>query len=389
MRRKKGVKDDMVLSEKYQLIQKLAKDFCEAEIPSTMQDEIDQTGEFPQELLKKFASYGFYGIKAPVEYGGQGGDTLAYVLSIEQIARVSAVASIYVSGANSLGSGPLLLAGTEEQKQKYLGMVARDGKYPAFALTEPGAGSDAGGVVTSAVRDGDDWIINGRKAFITGAPIADFAIVFCKTDPSRGNKGITTFIVDMDLPGISFGKPENKMGIIGCPTSDIVFEDVRVPDSARLGELHEGFTNAMKTLDYGRLGVAAQSVGVAQACLDEAIKYAKERKQFGKAIAKFQAIQFMIADMATELEASRQLLYNGAIMKDANDRQASMYCSMAKYYASEAANRIAYKALQIHGGYGYIKDYRIERLYRDIRINSIFEGTSQVQQMVIAGALLK
>ena len=379
----------MVLSEKYQLIQKLAKDFAEAEIPSELQDEIDQTGNFPQELLEKFAHYGFYGIKAPVEYGGQGGDTLAYVLSIEQISRVSAVASIYVSGANSLGSGPLLLAGTEEQKQKYLGMVARDGKYPAFALTEPGAGSDAGGVVTSAVRDGDDWIINGRKAFITGAPIADFAIVFCKTDPSRGNKGITTFIVDMDLPGISFGKPENKMGIIGCPTSDIVFEDVRVPDSARLGEVNEGFTNAMKTLDYGRLGVAAQSVGIAQACLEEAIKYAKERKQFGRPIAKFQAIQFMIADMATELEASRQLLYNGAIMKDANDRQASMYCSMAKYFAAEAANRIAYKALQIHGGYGYIKDYRIERLYRDIRINSIFEGTSQVQQMVIAGALLK
>ena len=379
----------MVLSEKYQLIQKLAKDFTEAEIPSELQDEIDQTGNFPQELLQKFAHYGFYGIKAPVEYGGQGGDTLAYVLSIEQIARVSAVASIYVSGANSLGSGPLLLAGTEEQKQKYLGMVARDGKYPAFALTEPGAGSDAGGVVTSAVRDGDDWIINGRKAFITGAPIADFAIVFCKTDPKKGNKGITTFIVAMDLPGISFGKPENKMGIIGCPTSDIVFEDVRVPDSARLGEVNEGFTNAMKTLDYGRLGVAAQSVGIAQACLDEAIKYAKERKQFGKAIAKFQAIQFMIADMATELEASRQLLYNGAIMKDAGDRQASMYCSMAKYFASEAANGIAYKALQIHGGYGYIKDYRIERLYRDIRINSIFEGTSQVQQMVIAGALLK
>ena len=379
----------MVLSETYQLIQKLAKDFAEAEIPSALQDEIDQTGEFPQELLKKFAQYGFYGIKAPVQYGGQGGDTLAYVLSIEQIARVSMVASIYVSGANSLGSGPLLLAGTEEQKQKYLGMVARDGKYPAFALTEPGAGSDAGGVVTSAVRDGDDWIINGRKAFITGAPISDFAIVFCKTDPTRGNKGITTFIVDMDLPGISFGKPENKMGIIGCPTSDIVFEDVRVPDSARLGNVNEGFTNAMKTLDYGRLGVASQSVGVAQACLDEAIKYAKERKQFGRPIAKFQAIQFMIADMATELEAARQLLYNGAIMKDANDRQASMYCSMAKYFAAEAANRIAYKALQIHGGYGYIKDYRIERLYRDVRINSIFEGTSQVQQMVISGALLK
>ena len=379
----------MVLSEKYQLIQKLAKDFCEAEIPSELQDEIDQTGNYPQELLRKFAQYGFYGIKAPKELGGQGGDTLAYVLTIEQVARVSMVSSIYVSGANSLGSGPLMLAGTPEQLEKYLGPVARGEMYPCFGLTEPGAGSDAGGVVTSAVRDGDDWIINGRKAFITAAPISDFGIIFAKTDPSKGSKGITTFIVDMKAPGVSFGKPENKMGIIGCPTSDIVFEDVRVPDANRLGEINKGFTNAMKTLDYGRLGVAAQSVGVGQACLEEAIKYAKERKQFGKKIASFQAIQFMIADMATELEAARELLYNGAVMKDRNDRQASMYCSMAKYFASEAANRIAYKALQIHGGYGYIKDYRIERLYRDVRINSIFEGTSQVQQMVISGALLK
>ena len=379
----------MVLSEKYQLIQKLARDICEAEIPSELQDEIDRTGNYPQELIRKFADYGFWGIKAPKEYGGQGGDTLAYVLAIEQIARVSMVTSIYVSGANSLGSGPLLLAGTHEQLEKYLRPIAEGKKYPCFALTEPGAGSDASAVCTSAVRDGDDWIINGRKCFITAAPISDFAMVFCKTDPAKGNKGITTFIVDMKTPGVSCGKPEDKMGIIGCPTSDIVFEDVRVSDADRLGEVNEGFTNAMKTLDYGRLGVAAQSVGVGQACLEEAIKYAKERKQFGRPIAKFQAIQFMIADMATELEAARQLVYNGAVMKDAGDRQASMYCSMAKYFASEAANRVAYKALQIFGGYGYIKDYRIERLYRDVRINTIFEGTSQVQQMVISGALLK
>ena len=379
----------MVLSEKYQLIQKLARDICEAEIPSELQDEIDRTGNYPEELIRKFADYGFWGIKAPKEYGGQGGDTLAYVLAIEQIARVSMVTSIYVSGANSLGSGPLLLAGTPEQLEKYLRPIAEGKKYPCFALTEPGAGSDASAVSTSAVRDGDDWIINGRKCFITGAPISDFAMVFCKTDPAKGNKGITTFIVDMKTPGVSCGKPEDKMGIIGCPTSDIVFEDVRVSDADRLGEVNEGFTNAMKTLDYGRLGVAAQSVGVGQACLEEAIKYAKERKQFGRPIAKFQAIQFMIADMATELQAARELVYNGAVMKDLGDRQASMYCSMAKYFASEAANRVAYKALQIFGGYGYIKDYRIERLYRDVRINTIFEGTSQVQQMVISGALLK
>ncbi len=379
----------MVLSEKYELIRKLARDFATAEIPSELQDEIDRTGNYPQELLRKFAKYGFYGIKAPKELGGQGADTLAYVITIEEIARVSMVSAIYVSGANSLGSGPLMLAGTKEQIEKYLGPVARGEKYPSFGLTEPGAGSDAGGVVTSAVRDGDYWILNGRKAFITAAPISDFCIIFAKTDPSKGSKGITTFIVDMKAPGVSFGKPEHKMGIIGCPTSDIVLEDVRVHDSDRLGEINKGFINAMKTLDIGRLGVAAQSVGVGQACLDEAIKYAKERKQFGRRIADFQAIQFMIADMATELQAARELVYNGAVMKDRNDAKASMYCSMAKYFASEAANRIAYKALQIHGGYGYIKDYRIERLYRDVRINTIFEGTSQVQQMVISGALLK
>ncbi len=379
----------MVLSEKYQLIQKFARDFCEAEIPSELQDDIDRTGNYPQELVRKFADYGFWGIKTPKKYGGQGGDTLAYALIIEQIARVSAVSSIYISGTNSLCSGPLQLAGTEEQLQTYARGVAEGRLFPCFALTEPGAGSDASAVMTSAVRDGDDWIINGRKCFITGAPIADFAIVFCKTDPTKGNKGITTFLVDMNLPGVSCGKPEDKMGIIGCPTSDIVFEDVRIPDSKRMGDVNAGFTNAMKTLDYGRIGVAAQSVGLGQACLEEAIKYAKERKQFGRPIAKFQAIQFMIADMATELQAARELVYNGAVMKDLGDRQASMYCSMAKYFAAEACNHIAYKALQIFGGYGYIKDYRIERLYRDARINSIFEGTSQVQQMVISGALLK
>ncbi len=379
----------MVLSEKYQLIRKLARDFCEKEIPKELQDEIDQTGNYPQELLDKFKKYGFFGIKAPKEIGGQGGDTLAYCITIEEISRVSSVSAIYVSGANSLGTGPLLLAGTEEQKAKYIGGVARGELFPCFGLTEPGAGSDAGGVVTSAVRDGDEWVLNGRKAFITGAPIADFCVVFAKTDPKLGSKGITTFIVDMKLPGVSCGKAENKMGIIGCPTSDVILEDVRVPDSCRLGEVNKGFSNAMKTLDYGRLGVASQSVGLGQACLEEAIKYAKERKQFGQPIAKFQAISFMIADMATELEAARELLYNAAVTKDLGDPKASMYCSMAKYFASEACNHIAYKALQIHGGYGYIKDYRIERLYRDIRINSIFEGTSQVQQMVIAGALLK
>lgn len=379
----------MIFSEKYELIRKLAREFAEKEIPSDVQDKIDQTGEFPQEILEKIKKTGFFGIKVPKELGGQGADTLAYAITIEEFARVSMVTSIYVSGANSLGSGPLLLAGTKEQLEKYLAPVAKGEKYPCFALTEPGAGSDASAVATTAVRDGDYYVLNGRKTFITAAPISDFAIVFAKTDVTKGSRGISTFIVDMDLPGISFGKNESKMGIIGCPTSDIILEDVRVHKDNLLGEENQGFINAMKTLDYGRLGVAAQSVGVAQACLDEAIKYSKERKQFGKRIADFQAISFMIADMATELQAAKELLYNGAVMKDAGDKKASMYCSMAKYYASEMCNRVAYKALQIHGGYGYIKDYRIERLYRDARINSIFEGTSQVQQMVISGNLLK
>ena len=379
----------MVLSEKYELIKKLARDFAETEIPSEVQDEIDETHHYPQEILEKMKKNGLFGIKVSKELGGQGADTLAYVLVIEEIARVSMVSAIYVSGANSLGSGPLLLAGTDEQLEKYLAPVARGEKFPSFGLTEPGAGSDASSVATTAVRDGDEYILNGRKTFITAAPISDFCIVFAKTDPTKGSRGISTFIVDMKLPGVSFGKNERKMGIIGCPTCDIILEDVRVHKSDLLGQEGKGFSNAMKTLDYGRLGVAAQSVGVGQACLDEAIKYAKERKQFGRRIADFQAISFMIADMATELQAARELLHNAAVLKDLNTKEASMNCSMAKYFASEACNRIAAKSLQIHGGYGYVKDYRIERLYRDARINTIFEGTSQVQQMVIAGNLLK
>jgi alkylation response protein AidB-like acyl-CoA dehydrogenase len=379
----------MVLTEKYQLVKKLARDFAENEIPQELQDEIEATHELPVAFREKIAKSGLLGIKAPKSLGGQGADTLAYVLMIEEIARVSMVSSIYISGANSLGSGPLMLAGTQEQLEKYLRPIAEGRMYPAFGLTEPGAGSDAGGVQTTAVKDGDYWILNGRKCFITAAPYADYTMIFAKTDPKAGSRGITTFIMDMNLPGISLGKPENKMGIIGVPTSDIIMEDVRVHDNDRLGDVNKGFSNAMKTLDYGRLGVSAQSLGVGQAALDEAVKYAKERKQFGQRIGDFQAIRFMVADMATELYAARELVYNACILKDKNDPQASMYCSMAKYYASEMCNHLAYKAVQIHGGYGYIKDYKVERLYRDARVNSLFEGTSQIQQIVIANNLLK
>jgi alkylation response protein AidB-like acyl-CoA dehydrogenase len=335
------------------------------------------------------AKYGFMGVKIPKEYGGAGGDYLSYALMVEELARGSAVLSIYANTSNSLGGGPLMLAGNEEQKKKYLPAVASGEKILVFALTEPGAGSDAGGTVTTAVDAGDCFILNGRKCFISGAPMADWAIVFAKTDlKAKGSRGISMFIVDMKLPGVSCGAHEKKMGINGYPTSDLVLEDVHVPKDCLVGPLHKGFQYAMKTLDGGRLGMAAQAVGIAQACLDESVKYAKERRQFGRPIADFQGISFMIAEMATDVAAARELVYNAAVLKDAN-KDATAACSMAKFFAAEAANRCAYKAVQIHGGYGYIKEYKVERLYRDARICSIYEGTTQVQQMVIAGSLLK
>ena len=341
-------------------------------------------------MHNKMAKYGFMGVKIPVEYGGQGGDSLAYVMMVEEFARVSPVLSIYANTSNSLGAGPLLFCGTEEQKQKYVVPVAKGEKILAFALTEPGAGSDAGGTQTTAVEDGDFYILNGRKTFISGAPMADYCVVYAKTDPTqKGSRGISMFIVDMKLPGVSCGKPEHKMGIIGYPTSDVILENVRVHKSDLLGPLHKGFATAMKTLDGGRLGMSAQALGIAQGCLEESIKYAKERKQFGQPIAKFQAISFMIAEMATEIEAARQLIYSTAVRKDAGDPEASKLCAMCKYFAAEMCNRVAYKAVQIHGGYGYIKEYKVERFYRDARITSIYEGTTQVQQMVISSSLLK
>ena len=380
----------MILSEKHQMMRKLYRQFAETEFTPELLDHLEETGEFNWDMHNKMAKYGFMGVKIPVEYGGQGGDSLAYVMMVEEFARVSPVLSIYANTSNSLGAGPLLFCGTEEQKQKYVVPVAKGEKILAFALTEPGAGSDAGGTQTTAVEDGDFYILNGRKTFISGAPMADYCVVYAKTDPTqKGSRGISMFIVDMKLPGVSCGKPEHKMGIIGYPTSDVILENVRVHKSDLLGPLHKGFATAMKTLDSGRLGMSAQALGIAQGCLEESIKYAKERKQFGQPIAKFQAISFMIAEMATEIEAARQLIYSTAVRKDAGDPEASKLCAMCKYFAAEMCNRVAYKAVQIHGGYGYIKEYKVERFYRDARITSIYEGTTQVQQMVISSSLLK
>lgn len=379
----------MIFDAKHEMIRKLVRQFAETELTTEVLDKVEETGEFPEEIVDKMAKCGFLGLKIPREYGGAGADTLAYIIMIEEIARVSAVASLYANTPNSLGGGPLMQAGTPEQLEKYLRPSVENKVKIVFGLTEPGAGSDASGMVTTAVKDGDDYILNGRKCFISGAPLADYCIVYAKTDMTKGNKGISAFIVDMKAPGVSYGKHEAKMGLVGYATSDVVLEDVRVHKSDMLGKENMGFINAMKTLDGGRLGVSAQSIGLAQGCLDEAIKYSKERVQFGKPICKNQAIAFMLADMATKLTAAKELVYMAAQMKDRNDPNASMYCSMAKYFASETCNEIAAKAVQIHGGYGYIKEYPVERKYRDCRVFTIYEGTSQVQQMVISGNLLK
>ena len=379
----------MILDAKHEMQRKLFREFAETEFTKEIQDELDETGEFNWNMHRLMSRYGFMGVHIPREYGGSGCDYLSYALMVEEFARVDAALSIYANTSNSLGGGPVLLAGTEEQKQYFLPRVASGEKIMVFALTEPGAGSDASRTDTTAVAEGDDFILNGRKTFCSGAPVADWAVVFARTDPTaKGSRGISMFIIDMDAPGVSLGADEKKMGINGYPTSDIVLEDVRVSGNRLLGPLHKGFKYAMMTLDGGRLGMAAQAVGVAQDCLEQATKYAKERRQFGQPIASFQGISFMLADMAADVAAARELVYAAAELKEAG-KDATMACSIAKYFAAEAANRCAYKAVQIHGGYGYIRDYKVERLYRDARVIPIYEGTSQIQQVVIAGNLLK
>lgn len=378
----------MIFNEDQESIRELAADFAKRRLTTDVLDEVERTAQFPEDIYQEMAELGFLGIKAPEEYGGTGLDHVCYAIVMEEIAKVSGVASIYISSSNSLASAPILMSGTEEQKKKYMpGLFSGEYKM-CFALTEPGAGSDAGGMTTTAVKKGDEYILNGRKTFITGAPLSKYATVYAKTDKTKGTKGISAFIVDLESDGISFGKPEAKMGMIGCATSDIVFEDVKVPADCLLGEENMGFINAMQTLDVGRIGVASQSIGIAGGALQEAINFAKERVQFGVPIAKMQGIRFMIAEMATKLEASRLLTYEACQYKDLNDKRGSMAASMAKYYAAEACNQICADAVQIHGGYGFSKEYKVERMYRDARVLTIYEGTSQIQKVVIASHLL-
>lgn len=380
----------MIFKKEHKLVRKSIKDFCERELYNTdLAEKMDREGlEMPKEFLDKLAKYKFICPIVPREFSGAGADYVSYAIIMEELSRADASSGTYLTAGASLVALPLINFGTKEQKEKYLKPLAEGTKVGAFGLTEPGAGSDAGATATTAVLDGDHYILNGRKCWITNAPFCDFAIVTAVTEKGKGTKGISTFIVEAGWEGFSHGAHEDKMGIRGTRTSDLIFENVKVPKDNLLGKEGKGFVVMMNTLEAGRIGVAAQAVGVAQSALDEAIKYTKERVQFGKPLSAFQNTQFTIADMATKVEAARLLVYQAAQLKD-DGKSPAIASSMAKFYAAEVANEVAYKALQLHGGYGYVKDYRIERIYRDARILSIYEGTSQVQQIVIAGKLLK
>jgi len=375
------------LNDQQKMIQKMVREFAEKEV-GPIAAELDETGEFPTKTLEKMAKLGLLGIFIPTEYGGAALDTISYATVIEEISRKCASTGVITSVHNSLVSYPIMKYGTEEQKKKYLPILAKGEKIGAFAGTEPNAGSDLGAMQTTAKLKGNKYIINGDKTFITSGPKAGIIIVFAVTDKSAGTKGISTFIVENTMKGFKVGSIFDKMGINANLVSELIFEEMEVPKENLLGKEGDGFKIALSTLDGGRIGIAAQAVGIAQAALDESIEYSKQRQQFGRPIAKFQAIQWMIAEMATSIEAARYLLYNAAYAKDKGGRF-SKEAAMAKLFASETAMDAAIKAVQIHGGYGYTKEYTVERLFRDAKITEIYEGTSEVQKMVIAGSLLR
>ena len=374
------------LSEEQQMIRRMVREFAEKEIrPITR--EIDARGEFPWETIRKMAGLGLLGLPIPEQYGGSGADTVSYALAVEEISRVSGSIGITMAAHTSLGIYPLYRFGNDEQKSKYLPRLASGQGLAAFGLTEPEAGSDAGGVKTTAVLDGNEWVLNGQKTFITSGSVADVVIVAALTDRSAGTRGISNLIVEKGTPGFRPGRDEEKMGLKGSLTSQLFFEDCRVPRANLLGQIGEGFKQFLITLDGGRISIGAMALGLAQGALDAAIKYSKERIQFGQPIARFQAIQWMIADMATEIEAARWMVYRAAWLKDKGSRF-TKEAAMAKLYASEAAERACFKAIQIHGGYGYMKEYDVERIYRDNRLTTIGEGTSEIQRLVIARQVL-
>jgi alkylation response protein AidB-like acyl-CoA dehydrogenase len=377
---------DLSLSEEQRLLKKTVREFAEAEIGPHAR-EWDEKQEFPREVFTKLGELGLMGVVWPAEYGGSGMSTLDYAIVMEELSRVDAGVALSVAAHNSLSSGHIFLAGSDEQKKKYLAPLARGEKVGCWGLTENSAGSDAGGTKTTAVRDGGQWVLNGSKTFITNGRVADTAVVMAVTDRAKGNKGISAFILERGMKGFRSGKKEDKLGVRSSDTSELVFEDCRVPAENLLGKEGNGFVDTLKILDRGRIGIAAFSIGIAQASLEASMTYAQGRRQFGHPIADFQAIQFKIADMATKVSAARLLAWHAASLRDAG-KEHKVESSMAKLFASEAAVEIALDAVQIHGGYGYLKDYPVERYLRDSKLGTIGEGTSEVQRLVIARELL-
>lgn len=377
---------DFELSEEHRMIARMVREFAEKEI-APRAEEIDATDQFPDDLFRRMGELGILGIPFPEEYGGSGGGYMSMVLALEEIARVSGSMAITLDAQTSLYCEPVYLFGSEEQKKKYLAPAARGEKIGAFGLTEPQAGSDAGATRTRAIRQGDEWVINGQKIFITNGSVADFVVITAKTDPEKGTRGISAFIVEKGTPGFQPGRDEKKMGLKGSVTSELFFEDCRIPAENLLGKENEGFRQFLVTLDAGRVAIAAMAVGLAQGAFERATAYAKERVQFGQPIAEFQAVQWMIAEMATEIEAARLMVHRAAWLKEQGARF-TKEAAMAKLLATETSERVCRKAIQVHGGYGYMREYAVERMYRDQRLCSIGEGTNEIQRLVIARQVL-
>jgi alkylation response protein AidB-like acyl-CoA dehydrogenase len=378
---------EFALTDEQQQLRRTVREFAEGEIaPKVM--EWDEASQFPSEILPKLAEMGLLGIIFPEKYGGAGLGYIEYVIAIEELSRVDGSVGILVAAHNSLCSNHIFKFGTEEQKQKFLVPLAQGKKLGAWSLTEPEAGSDAGGTKTTAVRQGDCWVLNGAKTFTTNGHYADVCVAMAVTDKTKGHNGISAFIIEKGTPGFRPGKKENKLGLRASDTSEIVFNDCRIPAANLLGAEGEGFKNSLAILDGGRISIAALALGMAQGAFEASVRYAKQRKQFGRPIADFQAIQFKLANMATEIEAARLLTYRAAWLADHGDVRFTKEASMAKLYASEVAVRVANEAVQIHGGYGFIKDYPAEKYYRDVKLCTIGEGTSEIQRLVIARQLL-
>ena len=378
---------NFTLTKEQELVRQMVRDFAVNEV-KPIAAEIDVTERFPMENVKKMGELGMMGIPFPTEFDGAGGDVLSYILAVEELSKVCATTGVILSAHTSLCASLINENGTPEQKEKYLRDLCTGNKIGAFGLTEPGAGTDAAGQQTTAVLDGDNYILNGSKIFITNGGVADTFIVFAMTDKSKGTKGISAFIVEKGFLGFSIGKKEDKLGIRASSTTELIFENCVVPKENLIGREGKGFGIAMKTLDGGRIGIAAQALGIAEGALEEAIKYMKERKQFGRPISAFQGLQWMVAEMSTKIEAARFLVYKAAWLKE-NKQPYSVDAARAKLYAAEVAMDVTTKAVQLFGGYGYTKEYPMERMMRDAKITEIYEGTSEVQKMVISGSLLK